>query len=80
MCFKGLHCIQHSNALIATPMLLSPIPSCVCLRCEPGLGLLSPSQAWCRLIRVEQAILEGQGCVVRLAGLYHAQVRIRGIF
>ena len=28
----------------------------------------------CRLIRVEEAVLEGQGCVVRLAGLYHAQV------
>jgi len=30
--------------------------------------------SWCRLVTVEQAVLEGQGCVVRLAGLYHAQV------
>lgn len=30
--------------------------------------------AFCRLIRVEEAVLQGQGCVVRLAGLYHAQV------
>ena len=29
---------------------------------------------WCRLVTVEQAVLERQGCVVRLAGLYHAQV------
>lgn len=28
---------------------------------------------------MEQAILEGQGCVVRLAGLYHAQVRTEPI-
>ena len=29
----------------------------------------------CRLLRCEQAVLEAGGCVVRLAGLYHAQVR-----
>ena len=28
-----------------------------------------------RLLRSEQAVLEVGGCVVRLAGLYHAQVR-----
>ena len=30
--------------------------------------------SWCRLVKVEHAVLDGQGCVVRLAGLYHAQV------
>lgn len=26
----------------------------------------------CRLLKAEQAVLEAGGCVVRLAGLYHA--------
>ena len=35
-----------------------------------------PDLCWCRLIKAEQAVLEGQGCVVRLSGLYHAQVSL----
>ena len=73
-------CITDSPAGSTLPLCGTPILTKIaCIAVQAGAlfdnGSARLLSAFCRLIRVEEAVLQGQGCVVRLAGLYHAQVK-----
>ena len=70
-----LECYILDGALGTSCQASSNLPSPKVAR---HLRIAAASTVWhcCRLIKAEQAVLEEQGCVVRLAGLYHAQVSL----